>query len=74
MDKLYLSQQGGLSLELVCSAPSNPPATLTWTRQDLTTGQWREVRQEARQETSDKTGVWSVQRQVSLGAGIIYKL
>ena len=79
MDKLYLSQQGGLSLELVCSAPSNPPASLTWTRQDLTSGQWRAVGQEVREETTDKTGVWSVMRQVSLlhtslGAGINYKI
>ena len=64
VDKLYLSQQGGLTLELVCSAQANPPASLAWSRLDLTTGQWREVEGETGQETGDKTGVWSVSRQV----------
>ena len=46
VDKLYLSQRGELSLELVCSAPSNPPARLGWSRLDTRTGQWREISQE----------------------------
>ena len=70
VDKLYLSQQGGLTLELVCSAQSNPPASLAWSRLDVTTGEWREIsevkEEEASQDLGDNTGVWSVHRQVRL--------
>ena len=61
VDKLYLSQRGELSLELVCSAQSNPPARLGWSRLDTRTGQWREISQE-----TGGAMVWTVNRQVSL--------
>ena len=62
VDKLYLSQRGELSLELVCSAPANPPARLTWSRLEPTTGDWLEISQERR----GNTDVWIVNRQVRL--------
>ena len=34
VDRLYLSHGGLLTLELVCSAPANPPASLAWHRLD----------------------------------------
>ena len=68
VDKLYLSQQGSLTLELVCSAQSNPPASLAWSRMDVTTGEWREISEvsEAAGQDLGDTGVWSVHRQVRL--------
>ena len=69
VDKLYLSQHGGLTLELVCSAQSNPPASLAWSRLDVSTGEWREVselREEEGQDRGENTGVWSLHRQVRL--------
>ena len=65
VDKLYLSRQAGLTLELVCSAPSNPPARLGWSRLDVASGLWREVSGEVGQLSGDNTGVWSLHRQVS---------
>ena len=67
VDKLYLSQQDGLSLELVCSAQANPAASLTWSRLEVSSGQWREVRERTGEDTEDDTGVWTVYREVSLG-------
>lgn len=34
VDRLYLSHGGLLTLELVCSAPANPAASLAWHRLD----------------------------------------
>ena len=61
VDKLYLSQRGELSLELVCSAPANPPARLGWSRLEPITGHWVEIGEERR----GNTDVWIVNRQVS---------
>ena len=78
VDKLYLSQQAGLTLELVCSAQSNPRASLAWSRLDVTTGQWKEVKelseQEDGQDRGDNTGVWSLHRQVRLDWSNKYNL
>jgi len=64
VDKLYLSHQNTLTLELVCSAQSNPVSTLTWSRRDPDTGLWSPV-QEGKSETEKVgDGVWTVNRKV----------
>ena len=65
VDKLYMTHHRQLTLELVCSAQSNPPASLQWSRMDDTTGLWSPVGPNIGDNTRDMDGVWTENRQVS---------
>ena len=65
VDKLYMTHHRQLTLELVCSAQSNPPASLQWSRMDDTTGLWSPVGPNIGDNTRDMNGVWTENRQVS---------
>jgi len=64
MDKLYMTHHRQLTLELVCSAQANPPASLQWSRMDDTTGLWSPVGPNIGDNTRDMDGVWTENRQV----------
>ena len=66
MDKLYMTHHRQLTLELVCSAQANPPASLQWSRMDDTTGLWSPVGPNIGDNTRDMDGVWTENRQVRL--------
>ena len=65
VDKLYMTHHRQLTLELVCSAQSNPPASLQWSRMDDTTRLWSPVGPNIGDNTRDMDGVWTENRQVS---------
>ena len=62
VDKLYLSHHDKLTMELVCSASSNPESDISWSRLDTVSANWQPV--PPQDEHQEDNGVYTVQRQV----------
>ena len=62
VDKLYLSHHDKLTMELVCSASSNPESDISWSRLDTATGNWQPV--PLQDDNQGDNGVYTVHRQV----------